>query len=170
MNVLVAYASKHAATAEIAGLITERIRRRGLQVEEASVDEVTTLETYDAYVIGSAVYTGHWLKPARRLIDRFRNDLPGKPVWLFSSGPIGEPPKPDGDPIEVGEIVEAIGVRDHRVFAGRLDKSLLGFGERAMITAVKAPEGDFRDWEAIREWADGIAQELAEAADTTAPS
>jgi menaquinone-dependent protoporphyrinogen oxidase len=48
------------------------------------------------------------------------------------------------------------------MFFGALDRSKLAFGERMMVKAVKAPEGDFRDWNAISTWADEIARELAE--------
>ena len=44
--------------------------------------------------------------------------------------------------------------------AGRIDSSELGFGERLIVRAVKAPEGDYRPWPAIRDWATGIAREL----------
>jgi menaquinone-dependent protoporphyrinogen oxidase len=50
--------------------------------------------------------------------------------------------------------------KEHRTFFGALDKSKLGFGERMLVKAVKAPEGDFRDWDRIRGWADAIAQQL----------
>ena len=43
-----------------------------------------------------------------------------------------------------------------------LDRTKLGFGERMMVKAVKAPDGDFRDWNAISAWADEIGRELAE--------
>jgi menaquinone-dependent protoporphyrinogen oxidase len=53
-----------------------------------------------------------------------------------------------------------VGPIDHRMFFGALDRSALGFGERMIVKAVKAPEGDFRDWDAIRDWASGIAREI----------
>jgi menaquinone-dependent protoporphyrinogen oxidase len=53
-----------------------------------------------------------------------------------------------------------VGPVDHRMFFGALDRSKLGFGERMLVKAVKAPEGDFRDWDAIQSWADDIAREL----------
>jgi menaquinone-dependent protoporphyrinogen oxidase len=64
-------------------------------LEPEQVDEV---EGYDAVVLGSAVYAGHRLKPARKLVDRCGAALAARPVWLFSSGPVGDPPKPEEDP------------------------------------------------------------------------
>ena len=78
---------------------------------------------------------------------------------MFSSGPLGPPEalKPEGDPVDADDMIEAARAVDHRVFAGRLDRSLLGLAEKAVVVAVRAPEGDFRDWEAI----DGYAAEIA---------
>ncbi len=83
-----------------------------------------------------------------------------RPVWLFSSGPIGDPPKPEEDPVDVAGILRATKAREHRVFAGKLVKKQLSFGEKAMVLAFRAPEGDFRDWEEIKGWAVGIADAL----------
>ncbi|MGB3632521.1 MAG: flavodoxin domain-containing protein, partial [Rubrobacteraceae bacterium] len=106
------------------------------------------------------VYAGHWLKPARELAERHAHALAGKSVWLFSSGPIGDPPKPEEEPVDVAEILAATGAHEHRVFAGKIDKDTLGFAEKAVMLALRAPEGDFRDWEAVRQWAEGIADTL----------
>ncbi len=57
-------------------------------------------------------------------------------------------------------LVAATGAREHRVFAGRLDRHRLGFAERAVTLALRAPEGDFRDWAAIEAWAAEIAETL----------
>jgi menaquinone-dependent protoporphyrinogen oxidase len=83
------------------------------------------------------------------------------PVWLFSSGPLGaENPQPQGDPEGIEELMKKAEASGHRVFVGKLDKSSLGMGERLIVKMVKAPEGDFRDWEEIRAWAAQIAQAL----------
>lgn len=79
---------------------------------------------------------------------------------MFSSGPLGDPPKPDEEPVDVGGILELVAPVEHRVFAGKIDKSELGFGERAIMIAVRTPDGDFRDWDEIAAWADGIADAL----------
>jgi menaquinone-dependent protoporphyrinogen oxidase len=94
MRVLVTAATKYGATAEIAAAIAEVLDEHGLEATMLSPEEVKGVDGYDAVVIGSAVYAGHWLKPARELVERHATTtLAGRPVWLFSSGPVGDPPK-----------------------------------------------------------------------------
>ena len=160
MKVLVSAASKHGSTAEIARTIGEVLEEEGLEVAVMPPEEVHSIEGFDAAVLGSAVYAGHWLKPARELVDRIGESLADVPVWLFSSGPIGDPPKPEEDPVDVAEVMEVTGARGHRVFPGKLVKAGLGFGEKAIVLALRAPEGDFRDWDEIRAWAAQVAHGL----------
>jgi menaquinone-dependent protoporphyrinogen oxidase len=162
MNVLVTAASRHGATREIAGSIAAGLQTRGISTDERPIDGVASLAGYDACVIGSAVYVGHWLDAARELVETHAAALAGRPVFLFSSGPLGAPDalKPEGDPVDVANLVELTGAVDHRVFAGRLDRKLLSFGEKALVVAVRAPEGDFRDWDAVDAFAGEIAAHL----------
>lgn len=161
MKVLVATASKHGSTTEIGDAIGKSLQKSGLEVTVSAAEEIETVEEYDAVVLGSGVYAGQWLKPAKELVERNTGVLADLPVWLFSSGPIGDPPKPEEDTVEVANLIEAIEPRDHHVFAGKLIKSELGFAERAIVTAVRSPEGDFRDWDEIGAWATSIRDELA---------
>lgn len=161
MKVLITAASKHGSTTEIAWAIRGHLVEAGLQAVVVHPDEITELTGYDAVVVGSAVYAGRWLAPAKHLVDRLRTRLGDVPVWLFSSGPVGDPPVPDGDDaVDVTQIVAATGARDHRLFAGRIDMGTLGFTERAMVRALRVPEGDFRDWPAIAAWSRDIAADL----------
>jgi len=160
VKVLIAVASKYGATGEIGAEIERILTERGCEVARIAPEEVGSLEGSDAAIVGSAVYAGHWMKSARELIDRVGNALAERPVWLFSSGPIGDPPKPEEDPVDVAEIVRVTLARDHRVFAGKLVRKQLSFTERAMVVAFRAPDGDFRDWTEIREWASQIADAL----------
>lgn len=162
MNVLVAAASRHGATIEIAQAIAATLERSNVKAEVMAPDAVESLSGYGAVVLGSAVYMGHWLDPAKRFVDRFASDLAIRPVWLFSSGPIGDPPKPDEEPVDVARLRNRTGARDHRLFLGKLSKGVLGFSERAIAAAFRAPEGDFRSWPEVEKWASGIARVLRE--------
>ena len=160
MNVLIAVASKHGGTFGIGGAIADELRQAGIGAEVRDVADVSGLEGYDAVVLGSAVYVGHWLAAARRFVDANLAALRSVPVWVFSSGPLGDPPKPTDDLRDVELLAARVKARGHRVFAGRLDPADLGLRERLLAKAVRAPAGDFREWAAIREWARGIASTL----------
>jgi menaquinone-dependent protoporphyrinogen oxidase len=162
MSVVVASASKHGSTEEIGRFIADRFRERGIEAEAAPVQEVSDLGGVEAVVLGSAVYLGSWMEEALEFVDRALSTLRSIPVWLFSVGPLGsEIQDEEEQPKQLGELREKLRPRDHRLFFGVLDRDKLGFGERMMVKAVKAPEGDFRDWDEIRAWADGIATDLA---------
>jgi menaquinone-dependent protoporphyrinogen oxidase len=167
MRVLVATASRHGATAEIAEEIAATLRTKlGATYPDAAVDvraadEVTTVDGYDAALLGSGVYMGHWLKPARALVENHVEALWQIPVWLFSSGPIGDPAKPREDPADVASLGDSVRARGHRLFAGKLDKHDLGFAERTLTAAMRVPIGDFRDWATIQTWAGEVADELS---------
>ncbi len=161
MRVLVTAASKHGATTQIAEAVATALRERGLAVDLTPPAQVTALEPYDAVVIGSGVYAGRWMEEARTFVERQAEALATRPVWLFSSGPLGDPPKPAEEATDAAPIAERLKARGHRTFGGRLDRSELGFMERTVANVVRAPDGDFRDWEAIRAWAGEISKELS---------
>jgi menaquinone-dependent protoporphyrinogen oxidase len=160
MKVLVSAASRHGATSEVAAAIATALRGMGADVAEVDAGDVASVDAFDAAVIGSAVYAGRWLEPARDLVEAQRTALSRIPVWLFSSGPVGDPPKPADDPIDAAALVSLVGARGHRVIPGRIDKHRLGLGEKAILAAVRAPEGDFRPWPEIEAWAREIAAAL----------
>jgi menaquinone-dependent protoporphyrinogen oxidase len=164
-QVLVAYATKYGATAEIAEKIGEVLRKAGLQVDVLPAGKVRDLAPYQAVVLGSAVYMGRWMKDAVKLLTANEAALAQKAVWFFSSGPLGE-----GDPVELLEgwrfpplqqpIADRIQPRDIAVFHGALDIAKLNWLYRWIMKNFKSPEGDFRDWAAITAWAESIAAAL----------
>ena len=168
-QVLVAYATKYGATAEIAEKIGEVLRQAGLPTDVLPVDRVGDLSTYKAVVLGSGVYIGQWRKEAVKFLKANETILAEQLVWLFSSGPTGE-----GDPVELAQgwqfpgklqpIADRIRPHDIAVFHGAVDVGKLNLIEKWMLKNVKAPIGDFRDWEAITSWATAIADVLKEAA------
>ena len=160
MKVLVSVASRHGASFEIAEEISATLAASSFQTAVLPPDAVTSLDGYDAVILGSSVYVGHWMDSAVNLVERFSSEIKAVPVWLFSSGPIGHEPGPEDEPVDVADLIAATGAREHRVFAGQVDRAKLGLGEKVILTAVRAPEGDFRPWEEIRTWAAGIAAAL----------
>ncbi len=166
IQVLVAYATKHDSTAEIARAIGSALGESGnLQVEVRSVEGVQSPKPYDAIVLGSAVYIGQWQSSAAEFLKAHEGELAQKAVWLFSSGPTGE-----GDPYTVLKgwafpaalkpVADRIQPRDVTLFHGKLDPKKLNILERLVVKGVKAPLGDYRNWEAIRAWASSIAEAL----------
>lgn len=160
IKVLVSAGSKHGSTTEIGERIGSVLTQRGLSVTVLEPDDVIDVSAYEAVVLGSAVYAGHWVPAAKELANLVAAGDPRPATWIFSSGPVGDPPKPEEDPVDVAEVFKATEAREHRVFAGKIDKSKLNFGEKAMVVAFRAPEGDFRDWDEIESWAGEIAEAL----------
>lgn len=174
MRILVTYATRHGSTAGIAEKIADTLRAAGLHADAIPVKEIRTLDPYDAVVIGAAAYMFHWLKDATTFAKRHRSELLQRPVWLFSSGPLGSDlVDDDGNdvlqvtrPREFDELTGLLHPRGEQVFFGAWDPQAppAGFGER-MLRHMPAsndamPAGDFRDWPAIETWAREIAADL----------
>lgn len=164
-RVLIAAASRYGSTREIARVIGDALAGKGISVDMIPPDAVDSIADYDAVVLGSAVYTGHWLMPARDFALRFQDELSARRLWLFSSGPVGDPARKlvqsmKQDPVEIAGITRDIHPRDHRIFAGRLDPQLLSWPQRASLLVFRGMRGDYRDWAEVRQWADEIATDL----------
>jgi menaquinone-dependent protoporphyrinogen oxidase len=165
MTVLVAAASKHGATDEIAERIGADLSSWGLEVDVRKLAEVDDVRPYEAVVLGSAVYFGKWMKEAIRFVAVHADELAERRTWLFGSGSITGNPPVDDDPNAIQpslaqKLITQTGAREHKVFAGRLDSSTLSFAELMPVRLAHGREGDWRDWQAIDEWAAAIANEL----------
>lgn len=159
MRIQVVVASSHGATRGIAEVIADQLRLRGAEVRLEDAETAASPGDADAVVLGSAVHAGHWLEPARHWLMTHAAQLHSRPVWLFSSGPLGDHlERPSG--VNVGQLLEQSGAREHRDFPGALHRADLGRMERMVVKVVHAPEGDFRDEAAERAWADDIARAL----------
>jgi menaquinone-dependent protoporphyrinogen oxidase len=173
VKVLVAFSSRHGATQGIAERIASTLSAAGHDAAAIPLRDVGDLDGYDAFVVGSAVYMFHWLKEATKFVRHNRTLLGERPVWLFSSGPLGtEATDAKGRDLletseakEVAGFLETVRPRGHAMFYGAYSPGApAGLGERfvAMMPAARdaMPKGDFRDWEAIEAWAASIAADL----------
>jgi menaquinone-dependent protoporphyrinogen oxidase len=160
MKVLVTAASRHGSTLEIASAIEGVLVGAGLETALVVPERVADLAGYDAVILGSAIYAGHWLDPAKEFVSRNLAALLARPVWLFSSGPVGDTGKPPEVPADVARVREATGAREHRLFSGRLARRDLGFAEKAILSLIRVPDGDYRSWTEIEAWAMMIARTL----------
>lgn len=168
-RVLVAYASKYGATAEIAEAIGKGLREAGVPVDVKPARQARDLAVYSAVVLGSGVYMGRWRKDAAKFLKDNELTLGRKELWFFSSGPTAE-----GDPVEAlngwrlpspqQAIADRVKPRDITVFGGAVDPTKLSGFERWVLKNVKAPSGDFRDWDAIAAWTASIVSEVKGAA------
>jgi menaquinone-dependent protoporphyrinogen oxidase len=185
-NVLVVYGSRHGGTRGIAERIGQVLRTEGAQAVVAAADHVVPddVRSADAFVVGSGVYMGSWLKEPLEFLGSHAEVLATRPTWLFSSGPLPGSSKEqsDADPLtnalgpadgpgsggrkKVDAVSATIHPRDHRVFQGAFDpkdgpKAMSERFVRLMPAARKIfPPGDFREWPAIEAWGREIAAEL----------
>ncbi|MDX3714723.1 flavodoxin domain-containing protein [Streptomyces europaeiscabiei] len=159
-SVLVAYGTTNGSTAQIAEAVATVLRKEGLTADAMPARSVTSVASYEAVVVGGALYAGRWHKEARRFVRRHRRALAGRPLWFFSSGPLDAtasekdiPPVPG-----VHKAMARLNVREHVTFGGCLQDGAKGWVARMIMRDGKG--GDFRDFTAIEEWAARIATDL----------
>jgi len=185
-RVLIVHASRHGATAGIAERIGAVIRSAEIDAVVVPASDQPIATAFDAFVVGSGVYMGSWLKDGVEFLERNVETLRTRPTWLFSSGPIPNSTKErptdedryggalgpadgpgSGGRKKIEGLAELIGVREHRILQGAYDPNdpPKAMSERLarMLPAVKSilPEGDFRQWDVIDAWAKEIAEEIA---------
>ena len=169
MPLLVVYASRHGATAEIAARIATRLVDSGASVDVRLVNEVETLDPYDAIVLGAPVYDQLWPPEANAFVAGNRQALAARPLWLFSVGSFGDTKRLIGslthrEPKGIAEIRAAIRPREYRVFQGVIQKHQWPFWSRLFFHAFGGRFGDHRDWVEVEAWADAIARETTQLA------
>jgi menaquinone-dependent protoporphyrinogen oxidase len=165
MPLLVVFASRHGATAEIAARVALRLVEAGASVDVRLVNEVETLDHYDAVVLGAPVYDQSWPPEANAFVAGNREALAARPLWLFSVGAFGDTKRLIGplthkEPKGIAEIRGEIRPREYRVFRGVIQKHQWPFWSRVLFHACGGRFGDHRDWPTIDAWADRIAVSL----------
>jgi menaquinone-dependent protoporphyrinogen oxidase len=168
MRILIAVGSRHGSTTEIADRLAGRLTEAGHTPQVLDLvharhlgDDLDDLTRFDAYIVGSAIYEGHWLRQARTFVLKNAAHLQHHPGFLFSSGPLGDSEHVAIDFAKIDELVSAVDAVEHHLFPGRLERSELGRIERWIVDVVRAHDGDYREWSAIDAWATEVATHLA---------
>ena len=159
MRVLITCASKRGGTEGIGQMLGERLREEHYEVDVLPPGDVKGLDTYDAVIVGGALYANRWPKAARRFVKRHSADLSRRPTYFFSSGPLDDSASAGDIPPVTGVValMTSVGARGHVTFGGRLLPDAKGFPASAI---AKTRSGDWRDAERVRTWAKSIATEL----------
>ncbi len=155
-KILVTYASKAGSTAEVGKAIAQSLTQRGAQVDLLPVGKVATLENYDQIVLGSAIRAAHWLPEALNFLKKNQPVLAQKPTSFFTVCLTLSDDTPENRQVVEGymaPIRQILEPASLGLFAGKMDPNRLNFVERFIIKALKSPIGDFRNWEAIENWA-----------------
>jgi menaquinone-dependent protoporphyrinogen oxidase len=170
MKLLIAYASAHGSTVEIAEFIARELREHDFDVTVLNVVNVDSVDAYDAFILGSAIHATMWLHEMSQFLERFEAALKVKPVLFFVTCiRVLEPGGEQHVLREYGNhpVLDKLKLKALTAFAGRLELSAVDWDERWTLAARydgKAPPGhfnhDFRDWEKIRDWARSAADLL----------
>ena len=158
-RVLIAYASKHGSTREVAERLASVMRSAGLAVDVMPAGEVGLLRGYDAVVLGGALYTGRLHKDARSFLARHREPLSVRTVAVFALGP---------KTINAADVAASRAQLDRSlkktpnvapvsvaIFGGVIDPHKLRFPFNRM------PASDARDWASIEAWGSELAERIA---------
>jgi menaquinone-dependent protoporphyrinogen oxidase len=165
-KILVTYATRAGSTAGVAERVAEVLRAAGATVDVKAVAAVHEVKGYDAVVVGSAIRMGQWLPEAVEFVKAHREALSHIPTAYFLVSGFLRDDSPEMrqralaylDPVRA--ILEPISIG---LFAGKFDYSKLDWHDRSIAEAVSSSQGDWRNWEAVRQWAHDLQPALVHA-------
>lgn len=163
-SILVAYASRLGSTKEVAEAIAGSLRRRWVEVDVRSVSEVRDLETYRAVILGSAVRGGKWLPEALDFLEANRETLRRVPLAYFQVCMTLQQDTPATRAKArsfLGPVRAMLEPLEAESFAGKLEYARAPLVMRLVMRLIRTPEGDWRDWTAIRAWAERLYERFA---------
>lgn len=164
-KVLVVYGTKTGCTAGIAEKIGSTLSATGATVDVRPVGDKPDPAAYDAVVVGSGVRAGNWHGAVKTWVTLRADVLKTKPVAFFTAclTMASDPGKADDVRAYTDPLIAETGVTpvDIGLFAGMNQPKTFSLPERLIMKAMKAPEGDFRDLEAVATWAEALASKLA---------
>ncbi len=164
-RILITYATKAGSTADIAMRMAETLRAGQYLVDVKPVKEVTDLSPYSTVIAGSAIRVGNILPEMTQFIQDNLTALQSKRFDIFIACMTLEKDTAENratvsaylDPVRA-----MIQPASEGLFAGVMDLRRLNLLEKLMMKAMKTPVGDFRNWEQINGWIQGISTGLVQ--------
>lgn len=158
-KILVTYATRGGSTFEVAVCVAEVLRAAGASVDVTYVTAVHEVQGYDAVVVGSAIRMGRWLPEAVAFVQTQRESFSHIPIAYFLVSGLLRNDTPETrrtvraflNPVR--KMIEPTSIG---LFAGKIDYSRMDGSDRSIAEGVSSSEGDWRNWEAIRGWAQGL--------------
>ncbi|PKQ16533.1 MAG: hypothetical protein CVT67_03815 [Actinobacteria bacterium HGW-Actinobacteria-7] len=161
---MVVYGTKSGCTRGVAQRIGECLARKGADVDVVSAQEADGLAAYDAVIVGSGIRMSQWHEPARAWVAQNAEQLQQIPVAFYTVNltMAKEPERAPEVRAWTDPVIESSGVSplDIGLFAGWNEPKEFSFIERTVLKALKAPQGDFRDWDAIDAWAETVSEKM----------
>ena len=166
VNILVTYATRYGSTGEIANIICEELNKIELISYNSPVNSNVELSNYDGLILGSPIYGGNWLYEAESFLKHNRNKLRKIPIALFSVGMVTIKNVNNGKK-EHERALERLPINHSlknvikvALFDGVSYRSNLPFWLRTLDFMAGTPQGDFRKWNVIRDWAKRVGQDF----------
>ena len=162
--ILIAYATRAGSTKEVAQFIAQSLIEHGASVEVQPAAAIAELKPYSAVILGSAIRAGRWLPEAVEFVKQHKPDLEKLPlVYFLVCATMSEDTPENHDKVlaylkPVRALLEPLEIG---LFAGKLDETTLGFFAKLVVKAMRKEQGDWRDWEAVQDWAGKIYARLA---------
>jgi menaquinone-dependent protoporphyrinogen oxidase len=168
-RILVTYASRTGSTIGVAQAIGAVLTEHGAQVDVLPMQDVQDLAPYRAVVAGSAIQGKAWLPEAIQFVQTHRTALNQRPFAAFlvcMTLTMGNGKYRDHVATWLQPVKSLIRTKSEGLFAGVLDIAKIpSFGDRLKFRLSVAfgvwKEGDYRDWNAIRAWADSLPSALS---------
>ncbi len=162
-SILLAYATRYGSTQEVAEAIATALRQAGVEVDVQPMQEVKGLDNYDAVVLGAAIYNARWHPDAHQFLSQHQESLSQRPVAIFALGPLSTSQAAMRNSRRQldRELIRYPWLKPValEMFAGKYDPSKPGLS----LFERLVPARDYRNWDAIRAWANALPAQLEHA-------
>lgn len=163
-KVLVVYGTKSGCTAGVAERIGSALAAAGLAADVLPAENKPDPAGYDGVIVGSGIRVGQWHSAVKEWVAENADALKVRPTALYTVclTLVSEPDKLDEVRAYTEPMLAESGIEpvDIGLFGGWFEPKQFSFVERTVLKAMKAPQGDHRDWDAIDAWVAGVAPKM----------